>query len=192
MTIKSIKMRNYTSGKSKGYSWDNEVSLASIANRWKEITGQPDSCYWLDELRIHVTNKKNNWTTPFTLLKNYPIKHIAHMKKNDKIKDVFMFVNSPEEKRAIAKFLAREGIDSDTLETLFPDVLENLPLDQNEEPQPEPILTRENIDPPNKKPRLDLDLNKKPAREKPARELDLNQTPPAEQVEPDDGGGGGE
>jgi hypothetical protein len=172
MTIKSIKMRNYTSGKSKGYSWDNVVSLAYIANRWKEITGQPDSCYWLDELRIHVTNKKNNWTTPFTILKNYPIKHIAHMKKNDKIEDVFMFVNSPEEKRAIAKFLAREGIDSDTLETLFPDVLENLPLDQNE--QAEPARERGDRD-----------------RDQPPRPLvpDLNEIPPQEQDQAGDDGG---
>lgn len=58
-----------------------------------------------------------------------------------------MFVNDPEEKRAVAKFLARKGIDKETLKTLFsPDVL---PLDLNEEPEP----ARE------------LDLNKSPPRE---------------------------
>jgi hypothetical protein len=45
----------------------------------------------------------------------------------------------------------------------------------NEEPQPEPILPRGNTY-PNKKPRLDLDLNEKPA---PALDQDLNEKPPA-------------
>jgi hypothetical protein len=66
--------------------------------------------------------------------------------------------------------LAREGIDKDTLKTFFDkDLLANPLLNPNEEPE-----TAGNL------------------KKKPARELDLNQTPPAEEVEPDAGGGGGE
>jgi hypothetical protein len=35
-----------------------------------------------------------------------------------KIKDVFKFVNDPQERWVVAKFLAREGIDKVTLKTL--------------------------------------------------------------------------
>lgn len=100
--------------------------------------------------------------------------------------NIFQYA-TPEERREIAQFMARKGVDRDLLLTFFDRADLQLDTHVNEEPQPEPILTRENIDPPNKKPRLDLDLNKSPR-----LELDLNQTPPAEQVEPDDGGGGGD
>lgn len=150
--------RNYTTKKIKKLYWDNVLSLGSISNRWEEITGQPDSSSWLDKLRNYAV--QNKWTTPSSGIQNLPLKYIAQLQKDRKIKDVFMFVNDPQEKRAVAKFLAREGIDKDTLQTLFsPDVLANLPLDQNEEPEPARDWDL------NKSPRLELDLNKSPPRE---------------------------
>jgi len=149
--------RNYTTKKRKLY-WDNVLSLGSISNRWEEITGQPDSSSWLDKLRNYAV--RNKWTTSSSDIQNFPLEHIARLQKDGKIKDVFMFVNDPEEKRAVAKFLAREGIDKDTLQTLFSqDVLANPPLDQNEEPEPARDWDL------NKSPRLELDLNKSPPRE---------------------------
>lgn len=151
----------------------NGTTLGSLYyNHWQEITGKPDSSSWLERLRKYVSyGKREHWSTPFDTLVNLDLKHIAHLKKKGKIGDVFMFVDDPEEKRAVALFLAGKGIDKGSLETLFyPGVLQ---LDQNEEPEP----ARER----------DFDLNQRPR-----LELDLNQTPPAEQVEPDDGGGGGD
>jgi len=137
---------------------DNVVSLGSIYNHWQEITGKPDSSSWLEKLRNYAVRKE--WTTAFSVMKNLPIEDIARLKERNKIEDVFMFVNDPGEKRAVAKFLAHKGVDKDTLKTLFsPDVLANPPLDQNEEPEPARDWDL------NKSPRLELDLNKSPPRE---------------------------
>ena len=142
----------------------NAVCLGSIYNDWQTITGnaaEPRS--WLNKLR----NRAKKWSTPFKVLTNLSIKDIARLQKRNKIGDVFMGLND-QEKRAVAKFLARKGTDNDTLETLFsPDILANPPLDQNEEPEP----ARER----------DFDLNQ--------RLFDLNQNPPPELDEAGDDGG---
>lgn len=144
--FQKMLVRNYTPKNSKPY-WPNVLSLLAISDRWEEITGKPDSSHWLYELGRCA----NNWTTPFSLVKNLSLKDVALLKKHGKIKieDVFMFINDPEEKKALAKFLVREEIDKETLETLFSP--EDLPLDLNEEPEPVPAR--------------DFSLNKSPPRD---------------------------
>lgn len=145
-------------------------TLGSLFNRWEEITGKPDNGKWLWNLKNHITyNKKDYWSTPFNILVNWDFNHIAKLKRDGKIGDVFMYVKDHEDKKAVALFLRRKGFEKDTLETLFsPEVL--LPLDQNEEPEP----ARER----------DFDLNKRPRLEQ-----DLNQNPPQEVDEAGDDGG---
>lgn len=171
--------RNYTTRKRKLY-W-NVLSLGAISNRWQEITGQPDSSSWLDKLGKHAVRKK--WRTPFIQIINLPLEDVACLQKSGGIEDVFMFVNNPEEKRAVAQFLARKGADQDLLQTFFsPDVLANLPLDQNEQPEP----ARERGDRDGDQPPRPLvpDLN-----EIPPLVPDLNEVPPQEQDQAGDGGG---
>jgi len=142
------------------------LTLQDLIKQWEKITGQsPDKFIKqlksLSKARLRMTSARVTYTD----IKSYDLSHIARMRRTGKIPNIFLFA-TPAERREIAKFLASEGIYSDVLDTFFdPNVIADPQLDQNvhQEPQPEPINTRENIlHHPNKKPRLDLDLNKEP------------------------------
>lgn len=133
-------------------------------------------------------------------IKSFDLLHIAGMRKKGQIENIFDSV-TPEERRDIAKFLAREKIYSDVLETFFDQniladarVLEEPARDAHLPAGPskgkEPLLRNDNTkepEPARERGALDLDLNRRPR-----LELDLNQTPPAEENEPYAGDGGGE
>jgi hypothetical protein len=170
-------LRTYCSKSSSPLTWGEMI------DKWGEITGggnphSPGS--WLYRLRRHVElTSSKDWRTPYGLFKTYDFHYIALLREKGSIGDPFQF-HSSGEKRAIARFLAREGVTRKNLEILFDrDILGNLSLDLNENPAKDFDL--------NEKPAKDFDLN-----EKPGLDLDLNKTPPAEEVEPNAGDDGGD
>jgi hypothetical protein len=208
--------RNYSSSsgyqlRKRRYCTNNEeppLTFNTILLNWKEIIGPGNRGYggWVSQLTKHVSKTTSKeWRTPYKTFRTSPLEEMAKKKELRLIGDPFIF-NTSEEKKAIAKFLARKGVALETLEILFSkDIMDNISLNKNDKPaqdpqdcdltgpsepsgrplmkrqisneEPEPVLPRENLYHQNKKPRLDLDLNKSPTRE---------------QVEPDVGDGGGD
>lgn len=103
--------RSYSPKRKLG--WEGVLSLRKISERWEEITGKPDSSSWLKQLKKRAMDE--NWTTTLDILNHYDLRYLAKLVKEKKIDNVFMFVNDPQERRALAQFLLREKIDLDTL-----------------------------------------------------------------------------
>ena len=168
------------------------ITLNDLVEQWKEITGRSPEGF-IKGLKT-LSKAQLNWTkarVTYTELKAYDLSHIAQIQREGRVPNIFDFA-TPEERRDIAQFLAREGVGSHLLDSFFTrDVLadarvfeepareaEDAHLPETSGPskgkEKEPLLLKDD----NKKEREPagereaLDLNKRPR-----LELDLNLDP---------------
>jgi hypothetical protein len=90
--------------------------------------------HWTQRLARHALSQPS-WVLGYREMRLFPLDYLAQAKRAGKIGDPFMFTTEGE-KRAIAKYLAREGAPQDILTTLFAPGILDPTFDLNQ-PAPE-------------------------------------------------------